>query len=81
MSKLEASKEKNLDLLRNVGVENMALKIQINNLQNESLEIDGLGYTGSLAQRLLDEKEKEIQVLKRTKKEVENPFHPAHSYR
>ena len=65
ISKLEAGKAKTLDLLRKVRVENKALKIQINNLQNESLQIDGLAYKGDLAQRLLEEKEKEIQVLKR----------------
>ena len=41
ISRLEASKTKNLDLLRKVRVENKALKIQINNLQNESLQIEG----------------------------------------
>ena len=65
MSKMEASKTKTLDLLRKVRVENKALKIQINNLQNESVQIDGLAYKGALSQILLDEKEKEIQVLKR----------------
>ena len=56
ISKLEASKTKNLDLLRKVRVKNKALKIQINNLQNESLQIDGPAYKGDLAQILLDEK-------------------------
>ena len=65
MSKLEASKTKTLDLLRKVRVENKALKVQINNSQNESLQVDGPAYKGALAQSLLDEKEKEIQVLKR----------------
>ena len=51
--------------MRKVRVKNKALKIQINNLQNESVQIDGPAYKGDLAQRLLDKKEKEIQVLKR----------------
>ena len=61
MSKLEESKIKTLDLLRKVRVENKALKIQINNLQNESVQIDVPKYNGAIAQILLDEKEKEIQ--------------------
>ena len=35
ISKLEASKTKNIDLLRKVRVKNKTLKAQINNLQNE----------------------------------------------
>ena len=60
MSKLELSKEKTQDLLRKVRVENKALKVQINNLQNELVQIDGKEDKRALAQRLLDEKEKEI---------------------
>ena len=41
MSKLELSKEKTQDLLRKVIIENKALKVQINNLQNEAVQIDG----------------------------------------
>ena len=64
ISKLELSKEKTQDLLRKVRVENNALKVQINNLQKEVVQIDGQEDKRALAQRLLDEKEKEIQVLK-----------------
>ena len=41
MSKVESNKAKTQDLLRKVRVENKALKVQINNLQNESVQIDG----------------------------------------
>ena len=64
ISKLEASKTKTLVLLRKVRVKNKALKIQINNLQNESVQIEGPAYKGALAQIFRDEKEREIQVLK-----------------
>ena len=50
ISKLEASKTKTLDLLRKVRIENKALKIQINNLQNESIQIDGPAYVRTLQQ-------------------------------
>ena len=65
ISKMEESKTKTIVLLRRVRIKNKALKIQINNLYNESVRIDGPTYKGALSQRLLDEKEKEIQVLKR----------------
>ena len=65
MSNLEGSKKKILDLLRKVRVENKALKAQINNLQNEAIQIEGPTYKRVLAQKLLDDKEKEIQTLKR----------------
>ena len=65
ISKLEASKTKTLDLLRKVRVENKALKAQINNLQNEVVKIEGPAPKGFLAQKLLNEKEKEIQILKK----------------
>ena len=60
MSKLEESKEKTLNLLRKVRVENKALKTQINNLQNEAMQIEGPAHKGILAQKLLYDKEKEI---------------------
>ena len=41
VSKLEASKTKIIDLLRKVRVKNKSLKAQINNLQNESVQIEG----------------------------------------
>ena len=65
ISKMEESKTKTIVLLRRVRIKNKALKIQINNLYNESVQIDGPTYKGALSQRLLDEKEKEIQLLKR----------------
>ena len=60
MSRLEESKEKTLNLLRKVRVENKALKAQINNLQSEAMQIEGPAHKGILAQKLLDDKEKEI---------------------
>ena len=65
MSKLEESKVKTSNLLRKVRVENKALKTQINNLQNEAMQIEGPAHKGILAQKLLDDKEKEIQTLKK----------------
>ena len=65
MSKLEESKEKTLNLLRKVRVENRALKAQINSLQNEAMQLEGPTHKGSLAQKVLDDKEKEIQTLKK----------------
>ena len=56
---------KNLNLLRKVRVENKALKTQINSLQNEAMEMEGPSHKGSLAQKLLDDKEKEIQTLEK----------------
>ena len=60
MSKLEESKTKTLNLLRKVRVENKALKVQINNFQNETIQIEGPTSKGVLAQKLLSNKEKEI---------------------
>ena len=68
MSKLEESKAKTLNILRKVRVENKALKAQINNLQNEAMQIEGPAQKGILAQKLLDDKEKEIQTLKKNLK-------------
>ena len=65
MSKLEESKAETLNLLRKVRVENKALKTQINNLQNETVQIEGPTHKGILAQKLLNDKEKEIQTLKK----------------
>ena len=65
MSKMEESKAKNLNLLRKVRVENKALKAQIKNLQKEAMQIVGPTQKGSLAQKLLDDKQKEIQTLKK----------------
>ena len=65
MSKLESSKIKTQDLLRKVRVENKALRVKFKKLQYESVEVDGQEDKGALAQKLLDEKEKEIQMLKK----------------
>ena len=65
VSKPEESKEKNLNLLTKVRVENKALKTQINSLQNEAMQMEGQTHKGSLAQKLLNDKEKEIQTLKK----------------
>ena len=46
-------------------MENKALKAQINNLQSEAMQIEGPTHKGVLAQKLLDDKEKEIQTLKK----------------
>ena len=54
-----------MNILRKVRVENKALKAQINNLQSEAMQIEGLEHKGILAQKLLDDKEKEIQTLKK----------------
>ena len=63
MSKMESSKIKTQDLLRKVRVENKALKVKFKNLHDESVKVDRQADKGALAQKLLDEKEKEIQVL------------------
>ena len=65
MAKMESSKTKTQDLLRKVRVENKALKVQFQKLQDESVKVDGQEDKGALAQKLLDEKEKEIQVLEK----------------
>ena len=65
MAKLESSKTMTQDLLRKVRVEDKALKFQFQKLQDESVKVDGQADEGALAQKLLDEKENEIQVLKK----------------
>ena len=65
MSKLEENRVKTSNLLRKERVENKELKAQMNNLQKEAMQIEGFAQKGSLAQKLLDEKEKEIQILNR----------------
>ena len=65
MSKIEGSKTKTLDLLMKVRVEKKSLKAQINNLQNEAIQTGGPAYKGVLAQKLLNDKEKEIHILKK----------------
>ena len=65
MSKLEESKVKTSNILRKTRVENKALKSQINSLQKEAMQIEGSMQKGSLTQKLLDDREKEIQNLKK----------------
>ena len=48
MSKLESSKTKTQDLLRKLRVENKALKVQFQRLQDESLKVDGHEDKGAL---------------------------------
>ena len=49
ISKMEESKTKTIVLLRRVRIKNKALKIQINNLQNESVQIEGPTHKGDLS--------------------------------
>ena len=56
---------KNSNLLRNSKEEIKALKAQINNLQKEAIQMEGAGQKGSVVQKLLDDKDKEIQALKK----------------
>ena len=65
LSKLEESKAKNSNLLRKLRVEIKALKAQINNLQKEAIQMEGARQKGSVVQKLLDDKDKEIQALKK----------------
>ena len=65
VSKLETNKKKAQDLLRKERVENKTLQIKIKNLHDELLKVDWKLDKGAMAQKLLDEKEKEVQVLKR----------------
>ena len=65
ISKMESSKIKTQDLLRKVRVENKALIIKFKKLQDELVKVDGQVDKGALDQKLLDEKEMEIQVLKK----------------
>ena len=64
MSKLESIKKKTWDLLRKERVENKALRIKINKLQDDLLKCEGQSDQGEATQKLLDEKEKEVQILK-----------------
>ena len=65
MSKLETSKNKSQDLLRKEKVESKALQVKIKKLQDDLLKVDGKLDKGAVAQNLLYEKEKEVQVLKK----------------
>ena len=65
VSKLESNKKETRDLLRKEGVENKALRIKIKKLQDDLLKGEGQLDQGGAAQKLLDEKEKEVQILKK----------------
>ena len=65
MSKLESNKKKSKDFLHKEKVENKALKVKIKKLQEELLKVDGQSGKWAVAQKLFDEKEKEVQVLKK----------------
>ena len=65
VSKLESNKNKVQDLLQKENIENKALQIKIKKLQEELLKVDGQSRKGAVAQKLFDEKEKEVQVLKK----------------
>ena len=60
VSKMESNKKKAQDLLRKEKVENKAFRIKIKKLQEELLKVDGQSDKGAVAQRLFDEKEKEV---------------------
>ena len=64
-SKSEERKAKTSNILRKAIVENKALKSQINGLQKEAMKIDGSAQKGSLAQKLLEDRDKEILTLKK----------------
>ena len=76
ISKVEINKKKAQDILRKEKVESKALRIKIKKLQDDLLKADGQSNKGAVAQNLFDEKEKEVQVLK---KKLKNTFHPAYS--
>ena len=65
LSKSEESKVRTSNLLRMLKVEIKALKSQINNLQKEAIQMEGARQKGSVVQKLLDDKDKEIQDLKK----------------
>ena len=65
VSNLESKKKRAQDLLRKEKVENKALRIKIKKLEDNLLKVDGQSDKGAVTQKLLDEKEKEVQVLKK----------------
>ena len=65
LSKSEESKAKNSNLLRKSRVEIKALKAQINSLQKEAIQMEEGGQKGSVVHKFLDDKDKEIQALKK----------------
>ena len=65
VSKLESDKNKDHGLLWKEKVENKALRIKIKKLQEDLLKVNGQSDKGVVDQKLLNEKEKEVQVLKK----------------
>ena len=65
VSKMESNKKRVEDLLRKEKVENKALRIKIKKLQDDLLKVHGQSDKGAVAQKLFDEKEKEVLVLKK----------------
>ena len=65
LSKLEEGKARTSNLLRKMREEVNALKAQINSLEKESILMEEGGQKGSMVQKLLDDKDKEIQDLKK----------------
>ena len=57
---MESNKKRAQDLLRKEKVENKALGIKIKKLQDDLLKVDGQLDKGEVAQKLFDEKEKEV---------------------
>ena len=60
LSKSEKIKVRTSNLLIKLKVEIKSLKSQINNLQKEAIQMEGAGQKGSVVQKLLDDKDKEI---------------------
>ena len=65
LSKSEESKAKTSNLLRKSIVEIKSLQSQINILQKEAIKMEGSTQKGSLVQKMLDDRDKEIQTLKK----------------
>ena len=63
LSMSEESKAKTSNLLRKSRVEIKALKSQLNKLQKEAIGMEGYTQKGSLVQKMLDDRDKEIQAL------------------
>ena len=66
VSKLQSSKKRVENLLRQEKVENKSHQTQIKKLQVESLVDDSQAKKGDSSQKLLSEKENAIQLLKRS---------------
>ena len=62
LSKSEESKVKTSNILRKSRVDIKALKAQLNNLQKEAIQMEGSTQKGSLVQKMLDDRDKEIQT-------------------